>query len=154
MQLDFELYLGFRSVTTILAGIAAAVCLKGVHAEGKSDYLKPLVRALIVLVVVEVLFDIVQWFGMYDMCNDTALHTAMQTGYHCMPHTDSSRGSMMGTSATSTPLECEERAAKFDLPTTLVGVPINTYFLWIVASFEKSTREAGAQELAAPSQPV
>ena len=78
----------------------------------------------------------------------------MQTGYHCMPHTDSSRGSMMGTSATSTPLECEERAAKFDLPTTLVGVPINTYFLWIVASFEKSTREAGAQELAAPSQPV
>ena len=61
---DFELYLGFRSVTTILAGIAAAVCLKGVHTEGKSDYLKPLVRALIVLVVVEVLFDIVQWFGM------------------------------------------------------------------------------------------
>ena len=91
---------------------------------------------------------------MYDMCFDTALHTAMQTGYHCMPHTDSSRGSMMGTSATSTPLEYEERAAKFDLPTTLVGVPINTYFLWIVASFEKSTREAGAQELAAPSQPV
>ena len=49
-------------------GIAAAVCLKGVHAEGKSDYLKPLVRALIVLVVVEVIFNIVQWFGMYLMC--------------------------------------------------------------------------------------
>ena len=60
---DFELYLVFRSVTTILAAIAAAVCQKGVHAEGKSEYLKYLVRALVVLVVVEVFFDIVSWFG-------------------------------------------------------------------------------------------
>ena len=155
MQLDFELYLGFRSVTTILAGIAAAVCLKGVHAEGKSDYLKPLVRALIVLVVVEVLFNIVQWFGMYDMCNDTTLQTEMTNRYHCVPHTATSDSrSMMGFSSSSTPLECEESAAKFDLPSTLVGVAINTYFLWIVASFEKSTREAGGQEMVAPSQPV
>ena len=153
-QLDFELYLGFRSVTTILAGIAAAVCLKGVHAEGKSDYLKPLVRALIVLVVVEVLFNIVHWFGFYGMCNDTTLQTEMTNRYHCVPHTADSRSSMMSFSSASTPLECEERMAKFDLPSTLVGVAINTYFLWIVASFEKSTREAGAQELAAPSQPV
>ena len=85
--LDFELYLVFRSVTTILAAIAAAICLKGVHAEGKSEYLKYLVRALVVLVVVEVFFDIVQWFGTYDYCEDTQMQNEMRQYVHCMPHT-------------------------------------------------------------------
>ena len=172
--LDFELYLVFRSVTTILAAIAAAVCLKGVHAEGKSEYLKYLVRALVVLVVVEVFFDIVQWFGTYDYCEDTQMQNAMRQYTHCMPHTQASAA--MGFDPSSSPLECEERMAKFDLPQTLLGVALNTcapaaplladphmlkwlrtagrYFVWIVSSFEKSTRETGAQELVAPSQPV
>ena len=174
VYLDFELYLVFRSVTTILAAIAAAICLKGVHAEGKSEYLKYLVRALVVLVVVEVFFDIVQWFGTYDYCEDTQMQNEMRQYTHCMPHTDTS--GMMGFDPSSSPLECEERMAKFDLPQTLLGVALNTcapaaplladphmlkwlrtagrYFVWIVSSFEKSTREAGAQELVAPSQPV
>ena len=124
VYLDFELYLVFRSVSTIFAAIAAAVCLKGVHAEGKSEYLKYLVRALVVLVVVEVFFDIVQWFGTYDYCEDTQMQNAMRQYTHCMPHTASS--GMMGFDPSSSPLECEERMAKFDLPQTLLGVALNT----------------------------
>ena len=124
VYLDFELYLVFRSVSTIFAAIAAAVCLKGVHAEGKSEYLKYLVRALVVLVVVEVFFDIVQWFGTYDYCEDTQMQNEMRQYVHCMPHTD--RSGMMGLDPSSSPLECEERMAKFDLPQTLLGVAINT----------------------------
>ena len=122
VYLDFELYLVFRSVTTILAAIAAAVCLKGVHAEGKSDYLKYLVRALVVLVVVEVFFDIVQWFGTYDYCEDTQMQNEMRQYVHCMPHTPVS----VRFDPSSSPLECEERMAKFDLPQTLLGVASNT----------------------------
>lgn len=148
--MDMELFFSFRATTVLIAAVAAAVTLKKMQ-DGSNEYLKPFVRALLALVAAEIIGNIFVFMMISERCNDVALRSEFAQTTHCMPGAaDTYNGHPMPSAMLnpdSTPLQCEEQMAlktPLGIWTFLLGLTINSYFIWIVSSYEKSTRDQAA----------
>ena len=112
--MDMELFFSFRATTVLIAAVAAAVTLKKMQ-DGSNEYLKPFVRALLALVVAEIIGNIFVFMMISERCNDVALRSEFAQTTHCMPGAaDTYNGHPMPSAMLnpdSTPLQCEEQMA-------------------------------------------
>lgn len=145
---DGEAYFMLRAITIFIAACCCALNLKAM-AAGDNQYLSPLVRALIVLCVVEMIAEVFSHMAIDGRCEDPA----MRTGMHCaMQHGSSSTATSSTAQASgsteinlsSPAMQCEDQQTKFDLGLFAVGLLINSYNCWIVHSYESTVRGGGS----------
>jgi hypothetical protein len=139
---NMETYFAMRTITIAIAGITAAVTLKLLLA-GNDSYLKPFVRSLVVLVAFEALAEVFTVFMIDDSCSDTTVRAE----FRCSP-----MGGGQSLDKSSDALSCEEQWQSHDFPMFCLGIAINSYFIWIVSSYERSLRGPGAEMAAMPPQ--
>lgn len=141
---DGEAYFMLRSITIFITACCCAFNLKAM-AAGDNQYLAPLVRALIVLCVFEMIAEVFSHMAIDGRCEDPAL----RTGMHCAMQRGHTATSSTATGATTEvnladpAMQCEDQQTKFDVLTFCVGLLINTYNCWIVHSYETSVRGGG-----------
>ena len=128
---DQEIWLTLRLLTIVLTAICSGFNFHRLQ-NGSNEFIAPFLRALLVLIAIDLVAEIFSVMAISDTCNDVGIRTRM----HCVL----TQG--QGTSAADPAMQCEMMEGRFDLLTFLLNFGLNFYILWIVYSYEKTIRGA------------
>ena len=141
---DQEIWFTLRLLTIVLTAICSGFNFHSLQ-NGSNEFIAPFLRALLVLIAIDLVAEIFSVMAISDACNDSGMTAHM----HCVL----TQG-VAATSAADPAMQCEMMQGRFDLITFLLNFGLNFYILWIVYSYEKTIRGASRRAslcvLAAP----
>jgi hypothetical protein len=135
---DQEIWFTLRLLTIVLTAICSGFNFHSLQ-NGSNEFIAPFLRALLVLIAIDLVAEIFSVMAINDACNDSGFTTQM----HCVLTQGGG-----GASAADPVMQCEMMQGRFDLITFLLNFGLNFYILWIVYSYEKTIR--GSDSPAAP----